>query len=176
MTLDLPVLLLLLSGAAVLQDLLPGWPLKLPWLAAVALYYVLCRPGTMAAVAAVWAGVLQDALGGLPVGGSALLLLAVAGVVLPLRRFLLNESALTAAAAGAALGLLMTLWQYVWLRAGAATAFGPRPVLLAALGQALAAAPVTAAVYLAARSLDRLAGNLPPRKEVHGLGWHTHGS
>ena len=90
MKLDLPVMIAALLVAAALQDTLPGIPCpasqataaKVQLLPAVALYYILDRPWQMALCAALWAGLLTDALGFLPAGTTTLPLLisAILGV------------------------------------------------------------------------------------------------
>lgn len=170
MKLDLPVLLLLLLPAAAIQTLLPPLPLpvplKLPLLPAVALYYALEREWAIALVAALWAGILTDALGGVPGGTSSLLLLFLACGLLPARKVLPEDSAFPAAAAGAATALVLGLAQYVSMlrRWETPPAFFASLASLAAL--MVLSAAVAVAVFPFARRLDLLAGNVEPRNEV----------
>ena len=170
MKLDLPVLILLLLLAAALQTLLPPLllpvPLKIPLLPAVALYYALEREWAVALVAALWAGILTDALGGVPGGTSSIVLFLVACGLLPARKVLPEDSAFPAAAAGAATALVLGLAQYVSLLRRWET---PPPFLasLASLAAIALLSAATAIVVAAlARRIDLLAGNVKPRNEV----------
>ncbi|MDR2849713.1 MAG: hypothetical protein LBW77_04110, partial [Verrucomicrobiota bacterium] len=78
----LPVAVVTLLAAALLQDLVPAtprFPVKIAFLTAVALHAALTRPAWVALTVAVWAGGLTDALGGLPPLCTTSLLLLAAG-------------------------------------------------------------------------------------------------
>ncbi|MGI6497135.1 MAG: hypothetical protein ACOX5G_13875 [Kiritimatiellia bacterium] len=171
MKLDLPVLLLLLSLAACLEEFLPGLPLPAPWLAGVSIYYSLRRTFPMSGVVAVVAGVLHDSLGGVPLPATSLSLLALAVSASGLRTVLARDSVRLAAIAGAGSGLLLPLVQRLFL---GATMVSPRGFawLAAALSGSAASGAIAAALFfLLGRRLDTLAGNIQPRKEIDGREW-----
>ncbi len=170
MRLDFPVMLATLLVAAAAQTLLPSFhggelALKLPILPAVALYYVLERQWPLGVMAALWAGILTDALGGVPPGTSSFGLLAVALAIFAARKYL-PETLWIVPALGAAVATLLVLLQYALLRArygfNAPFHLLLRPLAVVAPLSAL----VTAAVVAAARRIDLMAGNTEPRKEV----------
>ncbi len=164
--LDLPVLLMLLLGAAALQMLLAPLPLQVPLLVAVAAYYALGHTLAQSLVVALWAGLLHDAQGGLPPLTSALTL---AGLVLLLSiwREALPESNVWLNGILSALGaLLLALVQIVVVARGG----GGWPLTWQMLWWLLALLPAGMAAgalaWSAAWRLELLAGNIAPRKEV----------
>ncbi len=171
MKLDFPVMLALLLVSAALQTLLPSLhggelALKVPLLPSVALYYILERQRPLGLCAAVWAGILTDALGGVPPATSSFGLLAVALAIFAVRKYLPEARAFVPAALGAATAAFLLFLQYALLRArsGFAAPFYLlfRPLLVITPLAALA----TAALVAAARRIDLMAGNTEPRKEV----------
>ncbi len=170
MKLDFPVMLATLLVAAAAQTLLPplhggALALKLPLLPAVALYYVLERQWPLGVLASLWAGILTDALGGVPPGTSSFGLLAVALAVFASRKYL-PEAFWLVPALGAAATAFLILLQYVFLRARCGFD-APVHLLLRPLAViAPLAALATAAMVAAARRIDLMAGNTEPRKEV----------
>lgn len=172
MKLDLPVMLMMLVGAAGLQTLAPAMPgafLKPPLLPAVALYYILNRQPVLALTAAFWAGILCDALGGVPAGTSALFLFAAALLLLAMRRVLPGEQWPTSVALGGVLALLLAVVQWLALR----SQFASRPSwALLALNLALCGAAGAAAgggIRALGRFFDFRAGNVKRREEIaHG--------
>lgn len=169
MSLDVPVMLMLLGAAAAMQTLLPPLPaggFKLPLLAAVACYYAVSRPIMMALVAAVWAGILTDALGGLPPGTSAWALLVLVLVIVGVRQMAPEASWGLAAAAGAVSAPLLAITQRLMLaRRGLIPALD-LPLFIA-IGLLIPAGALAAGcVWRTGRLLDLWAGNIAPRKEV----------
>ena len=171
MKLDFPVMLALLLLAAATQTLLPSFhggelALKMPLLPSVAVYYVLERQRPLGIFAAIWAGILTDALGGVPPGTSSFGLLAAALLFFALRKFLPEASWLVPAAAGAAVAAYLVLLQYTALRVrhdfDAPFYLLLRPLLIIV---PLAAA-VTPVIVAAARRIDLMSGNTEPKKEV----------
>ena len=171
MKLDLPMLLVYLLGAAGLQSLLPPVPcepiaLKLPFLPCVALYYALDRPWPMAVVAALWAGVLTDALGGLPPGTTSISLTVLSAAILAIRHLLPEGSLLPAALLGFLETVCLLFTQALVVRVSFETpppflaSVKPIP-LIALLGMILA--PLFVAI---ARKLDLITGNVEPQKEI----------
>lgn len=170
MKLNLPVMAMLLGGAAALQVLLPPLPgtlLKAQLIVAVVIYYALSREASLGLLAAAWAGLLLDALGGLPAGLSTVTLLLLAGGLLA-GRAVLGESWLTAAAIGMVVTALLLFVQWLTLRS---RCIAPPPAGAAAAGIGLATlaggllAPLGRAV---GSVMDRWAGNISVRQEVGG--------
>lgn len=90
MKLDLPVMAASLVALAAAQESLPALfgasgGMKVQLLPAVAFYYSHARQWQLAIFSAAWAGVLTDALGGLPHGTTSISLTALALVALVLR-------------------------------------------------------------------------------------------
>ncbi|MDD5706523.1 MAG: hypothetical protein PHR35_11400 [Kiritimatiellae bacterium] len=169
MKLDLPVMLMALSVAAALQALLPAmpWtPLKVPLLTAVALYYALRRQPARALTAALWAGILTDALGGVPPGVSALFLAAVALALLSARRVLPGEAWTTAALAGAAVAPLLAMAQYLALRRHWESQPETWPLISSWLLLAPAGALAAVAAMPLCKRLDVWAGNVQLKDEI----------
>ena len=171
MKLDFPVMLAMLLLAAAIQTLLPSFhggelALKAPLLPSVAIYYVLERQRPLGLFAALWAGILTDALGGVPPGTSSFGLLAAALFFFAIRKFLPEASWLVPAAAGAIVAAYLALLQYVVLRArcefNAPFYLLFRPLLIIVPVAAIA----TMLVVAIARRIDLMAGNTEPRKEV----------
>jgi len=169
---NIPVFGVSLLAAAVAQDLapvLPVLPVKPVFLTAVALYAMLTRPVWVALPITVWAGVLTDALGGLPLLCTAAFLLLAYGAVRLMQRVFLEASwlhgmLLTAVAASAQMA-----WTIVW--SGAV-----RPVFelstLTIFGYALPSGMLAGlAVFVFCGFADRLAGVVKPTKEEHGILW-----
>ena len=82
--------LLCLLAAALLQDFLPStpaWPVKFPFLTAVAVWMTVRLPPAEALVCVLWAGLWTDALGGLPLLCTSGFLFCLYGVARFLLRF-----------------------------------------------------------------------------------------
>jgi rod shape-determining protein MreD len=150
---------LAIALAAVLLDVLPFLGLG-PWgitpfsTLCVVYFWSLYRPDLFGAVAAFSTGIVYDALAGLPLGLTALILLLVRQLVVVQQRFFLARSfpvvwccfLLLAPAVEIARWLLVSLW---WGRL-----FAPAPVLLSLL--------LTVALYpLASLVLTRIHNGIP---------------
>lgn len=90
MKLDLPVMAAALAAAAAIQEFLPAIPAgsphcKLQILPCVAFYYIYSRQWQQALCAAMWAGVLMDAMGPAPSRLAAPAMLCYALVAVALR-------------------------------------------------------------------------------------------
>jgi hypothetical protein len=175
MSLDVVVMFLVLVPAAVLQDTvtpLPWVSATCPWLIGLPVYYGLCRTPLLTAVAAVWSGVVLDALSGLPLGVSALLFLGLGFLCWRLRRVVIAESSFTAGAFGGAGAVVMTLLHGAILSVhydvGGFLGIVAKALICGGLGWAGAAA-----VFVALRTLDRFAANVKTREDVDEYGWRT---
>ncbi len=168
MTLDLPVMLMLLGSAAALQTVLPPIPgslLKFPLLAAVAFYYASNRQVWVALVVAVWAGILTDGLGGVPPGTSAIVLALIALVLAGLRN-VVPEASWTSAAVLGAVGMpVLALAQVLTLRRQGDLPFA-WPLCASLLLLIPVGAVLAGCLWSVGRQLDLWAGNIEPRKEI----------
>lgn len=112
MKLDYPIMVAALGVAAAVQEVLPAIPvgepaLKAQFVPAVALYYLRHRQWPLSLTAAMWAGVLLDALGSLPFGTSSFALLFIGIVTIIFRRHVVNSSPVSALVPGMALSLAL---------------------------------------------------------------------
>ncbi len=170
MKLDFPVMLAWLLLAAATQTLLPpphggALALKLPILPSVALYYILERQRPLGIFAALWAGILTDALGGVPPGTTSFGLLAAALALFAARK-VLPETPWLVPALGAAIATMLVLLQYAVLRARCGFDAPFHLLFMPLLAIAPLSAAVSAAIAAAARRIDLMAGNTERRKEV----------
>ena len=169
MRLDLPVMLLLLLAAAAAQTLAPplapGY-LKAPVLPGVVVYYALCRPPFHALNAALWAGILTDALGGVPQGTSAFFLLFAALLLLALRRVLPEDSAGAAAVLGGILAPALGCTQYLMLRSQWESRPGLGVLTTGLLLLVPAGALVAGLLFRLARTLDVWSGNVKRKEDL----------
>jgi len=169
---NLPVMGFTIILAAFVQDMLPvtEWlPVKIGFLTAVALFYVLSRPFMKALTAVVWAGILTDALGGLPLFCTVSFLLFMFAVVHFLRSMIYGVNILTGMVLCAGFSCVQMMWTRVW--AGAAGA-GDFWYGFALLGYSIIAGAIAGAIGFAVCLLvDSFSGCIKPVKEKNGLSW-----
>jgi len=153
--------------AAALQDMIPATrlvPVKWPFLPAVALYYALAGPVVVALTVAVWAGMLTDALGGLPMGGTCVLLVLTGLGARQLRGPLGGlGGGFRGAVLGAAGASLQQVWVWLWV-GGSAGVSGAEMLRLA--GVSVGAGAVLGGVVFGV--LGALAGGLRPPARNEG--------
>jgi rod shape-determining protein MreD len=169
MTLDLPVMLMLLGSAAALQTALPPIPgslLKFPLLAAVAFYYASNRPIWVTLVVALWAGILTDGLGGVPPGTSAIVLALIALVLAGLRNVVPEASWSSAAVLGAVGMPVLALAQVLTLRRQGSDLPFAWPLYASLLLLIPVGSVLAGCLWSVGRQLDLWAGNTEPRKEI----------
>ena len=143
-------------GAAAAQDLVPATrlvPVKWPFLTAVALYYALTKPVLAAAAAGVWAGMLTDALGGLPQGGTCLLLALLYVAARLVRKVFGEEAAVQGVALMGVAGAVQQVWMRAWAGGSGVAALSLEMAVLAAAGAAAGLA-AGGLVFLAMGLLD----------------------
>lgn len=172
MKLDFPVILAFLLLAAAIQCVMPAvtpgeLSLKLQLLPAVAVYYMLVREWPVALTAALWAGVLTDALGLTTPGLSSFTLFFIALAMLAFRRVLPESVWFIPAICGAVVEFVLSLVQYVDVcKTGISPSFsqylGGQAVLIPL------SAAVTALFYIFAEKVELAAGNTEKRKEIAG--------
>ena len=152
---------MLLLAAAVLQPVLPlvlgsHWMLP-PLLIAVVVYYALLDSRGWAMTAALLAGILLDALGRAPLGGSAFILLCGAGGIHSVRAQVYRNSWLTQALLGGGLSMIYALLSglLLWVTGNLSL---PARILGRVPLQGLAGLLVTPPVCVLARCLDQALG------------------
>ncbi|MBP5509586.1 MAG: hypothetical protein J6Z49_01560 [Kiritimatiellae bacterium] len=162
--------LVCLLAAALLQDILPvtsSWPVKFPFLTAVAVWMAVKRSAEESLVCALWAGLLTDALGGLPLLCTSCFLFCLYGIV----RFLLRLDPAPAfwrvvLFCGAA-APFQVLWIQFWMGGEWPLSFVQ---ILARCALALPAGLVAGTVGMAlVAGLDHLSGRRQASETGHGI-------
>ena len=163
------LMLLTIAFGALLQQLLPGWPLcggiKPPVVAAIALYYALRSDKKEMWLAVLFAAVLQD---GLDLGsfGPALLAFPAVGLLAyRIRNEIFADGLVSQLILGALLGLFTALVTLLVYSVTGQRDISPLPALVrlvSSIGLGMATLP------LVSRSIKRIETALPKRK---GYGW-----
>jgi len=169
---NLPVMGVTILLAAVLQDMIPVslWlPVKIGFLTSVALFYMLTRPFLKALLALVWAGVLTDALGGLPALCTVSFLLCAYGAVNSLRSVIYSTGIFTGMVLCAGLSCMQMIWMRIWIGASGTVGIW---YSFSLLGYSIVAGAIAGVVGFAICMLiDNLSGCIKPAKEKNGLSW-----
>lgn len=160
------VMVVSLCVCAMVQAVLPPWmamgQAKAPLLLAGVVYYALTRGAVQTTEAAVFAGLLQDSLGPIPLGYSVLAFAGVGLVVNQFRERMFADQVLTHVMIGVASSALVSLVLYVLLVSGGERSGVPFSFVLSkALGMALLGVAVFPGVFGAIRGLDVRLGVLP---------------
>lgn len=169
---SLPVIGLAVLLAALFQDIIPvmPWlPVKIGFLTAVALYYMISRPFVKALTALLWAGLLTDALGGLPLFCTTGFLLLAYALVHFLRGMIYGANLLTGMILCAGLSFVQMIWTRIWADSAAAGDLRYGFVLLGYSIVAGAIAGVTG--FAVCLLIDNFSGCIKPAKEKNGLSW-----
>ena len=157
-------LLVVLICGGVLQAVLPTWALfgraPAPVLTALVIYYALTRSRTAVLWIAVLAGVVQDALGLIPLGYSSFCLCLVALLFHRYRDEVFVWAGVTHMVFGGIAALGVTLAQALLLGFGAEVAVSAGDVARKALGAAVLGIATTPLVYVAVEKLDLMLGNV----------------
>ncbi len=154
--------------AAVLQALLPN-PLWLgragtPVLLGVVLYYALAHDRALMLGAAIAAGVLQDALGLIPLGYSSICFCGAALSVHHFHEAVFGRQWITHSFFGMLSAGAVTLVLSLMLRSGEGLPIGLGFVLWKTFGAMALGAVCTPLVYRAVEGLDRMLGNVEERE------------
>jgi len=169
---NLPVMMLTTLTAAILQDMISisAWlPVKIGFLTAVALFYMITRPFSKALLPVLWAGILTDVLGGLPVFCTVIFLLSVYGAVHALRSVIYSANIFTGIMLCAGFSCVQMIWTRIWAGASGSTGI---LYSFALLGYSILAGAIAGGVGFAICLLtDRLSGCINPTKEKNGLSW-----
>lgn len=168
----LPVLAVTLFAAALLQDLIPvtpSFPVKLVFLTAVALHAALTKPLPVALTAAVWAGGLTDALGGLPLLCTAGFLLVIYVLVRLMHRVFLEATVFQGMLLVAAAAVFQMVWTRLWVGTGQPFfTWHTLKLLVYAVPAGMAAG---VAGFAICGLTDRVSGIVKPVKEGNGILW-----
>lgn len=130
------VMFVAVTVASVLQELVPPvslFSIKVPWLLAVCVYYSVRREWTWAIVAAVWCGVMQDGLGGIPYGVSLFAFCAIACFCVFFVKKQMPDNTITCVIVSVGGGIVVETLQYVMLLVSGQYAALPSAYLLARL-------------------------------------------
>jgi rod shape-determining protein MreD len=164
----LTMLFTLVCGA-VLQAVLPTWRwfghANVPILLGIVLYYAVTHPRGMLLGAAVIGGLLQDALGMIPLGYSSFCFCVVALSAARFKDIVFEHEVITHMLFGALAAGLSTLLLYLLL-IGAGVVVGARPGwgALKVIGSVILGGVVSPFVFEAMGALDRMLGNVEARE------------
>ena len=156
------MILLLVTGATV-QTLLPAYAIlgqvKIPVMLAFVIYYALNQNRSTMLIAALLAGVLQDALSLSPLGYSSTIFIFVGWIISCYRGLVTADSFMTPIVFGAISGITATLMQALLLAHSEIINFQPLWILLRMLGSGFLGALITPVVFMLAKALDRAVGS-----------------
>ena len=142
---------------------------KFPFLMAVVLYYALNRETYVMLVAALCAGLLQDALSYMPLGYSVCCFSVVGWIAGRFRKLVLTESLVTPVFFGGAGGTVVVLVIYVLLARDGAVSYPPGAVAVKVIGAGILGMISTPVLFLVARKLDLIVGNVDVRESMYGI-------
>ena len=158
--------------AAVLQDMISIsvlMPVKIGFLSSVAIFYMITRPFSKALPALIWAGMLTDALGGLPAFCTVGFLFCAYGAVHALRNTIYGVNIFTGMILCAGLSCMQMIWTRIWAGASGSTGIW---YSFALLGYSILAGVIAGGTGFAICLLiDALSGCAKPMKEKNGLSW-----
>ena len=154
--------LLMLTGAAVVQTLMPPWWLmgqaKVPVLLALCLYYALRDSRRLAIQAAVLAGLVQDAMSMIPLGYSSLAFAVVCLLAIRFRDLIFIQEGLTHVLLGAVGAALVTVLLSVFLIQSGVVLISAGWLFLKISGSLLLGAVTVPLAFMAFSSLDNRLG------------------
>jgi rod shape-determining protein MreD len=161
------ILAVLLVGAGLIQDFIPGvlvlGQVKAPILLSLVLYYALAHSRTTLLWAAILGGILQDSLSLVPIGYSALTFCLVGLWLRRFREVLFTQSLATAILVGGVGHLLVLGLIQILLRLGEDWGGGSwGSALMRLLGALIMGMVTTPVVWWLARAMDERVGNLSP--------------
>ena len=169
---NLPVMMVTILTAAILQDMISisaALPVKIGFLTATALFYMISRPFSQALLPVLWAGILTDVLGGLPVFCTVTFLLCAYGVVHALRSLIYTANIFTGIILCAGFACVQMIWTRIWAGSSGSMGFW---YSFALVGYAIVAGAIAGGVGFAICLLaDRLSGCINPAKEKNDLSW-----
>lgn len=171
------VMFVAVTLASVLQELVPPVPpfsVKAPWLLAVCVYYAVRREWVWSVTAAVWCGMMQDGLGGIPYGISLVVFCLIACLCVFFVKKQMPDNTVTCMIVSVAGGIIVESCQYVMLLMSGAYVALPTVYLLGRLLIFIVLClPVAAVVAGIVRLLDVVSGNVGFENENKTFGWNA---
>ncbi len=169
---NLPVVLFTLFVSALLQDMISPtamFPVKFGFLTAVACYHAMTKPVAVGLATLVWAGVLIELLGGLPLFSTISFFLLLYGLLRLMQRFFLTATLFQGTFLVAGVSVVQTLWTYAWLGSSGPSSW--QDIFVAAGFSAPAGLVAGFVGFTICGLTDRLSGNVMPAKANHGILW-----
>lgn len=155
---------------AILQVQFPSYAAfgaaKVPFLFSVVIYYSLSHETETMLVSAFCAGFIQDSLSVVPLGYSALIFCVLGWVLARFRRLVISESIITPVFFGAVANMLFTIVMYIWLACDGLVSFGAGRTFMRIIGSGFLGALSAPVVFMLARSLDQLVGNIELKEDI----------
>ncbi len=170
---NIVVMILLIGGCVIAQGTLPQLAIfgysPVPAVQALVLYYALVRKPWMLLVVALGGGILVDALSvGVQIGVSTFCF-AIAGVLATqFRHLVFSDSIVTAAVFGAIAAMVINVVIYIMLLNEGLTQISIAAAGLKMVGVGVLAGVISPLVFLIARALDRMVGNIEYQEEFDG--------
>lgn len=159
---NLVVMAVLITGAALLQAVLPGVPwlghAKVPALGAVVVYYALARERSDWIWASVMAGLVQDGMGFMPFGYSPFGFCITALMVSRFKELVFVHEKITHMMFGFLMGAVSTVILFILLSSTNLIAMSVPHALHKALGSAALGAVATPFIFHACARLDACMG------------------
>lgn len=161
-------MLFALICAAVLQAVIPTWhwlgQANAPVLLGVVLYYSLSQSRFMMFQSAILAGLLQDALGLIPLGYSSFCFVLAGVFVAKFKDIVFVHESITHMLFGGLAAGFVTLVLYGLLAQGDLILLRPAWAVLKTIGSVILGAIVVPLEFELLESLDRMLGNVEPRE------------
>lgn len=159
-------------AAAVLQAQLPGFTTlgqaKFPLLMAVVIYYSLNHEFAVMLTTAFFAGLINDALGNIPLGYSSVCFCLIGLIISRFQRLVVTESPLTTMFFGGVAGFVSSAFLYMFLSSGGYVSWPAGRLTVRFLGSGLLGMVCAPLVLVVVLNIDQLVGNVRIRKEVSG--------
>lgn len=157
-----------LIAGAVLQAVFPTWrwlgEANVPVLMGVVLYYTLAHQGRLMLPAAILAGLLQDALGMIPLGYSSFCFVVAALIISKFKDLVFVHELVTHMSFGALASGAITLALYALLAHDGAVSLRPAWAALKTVGSMVLGAVVIPLEFELLEALDRMLGNVELRE------------
>jgi len=171
------VMFVAVTLASVLQELVPPvspFSVKAPWLLAVCVYYAVRREWMWSVAGAVWCGVMQDGLGGIPYGVSLFVFCLIVCVCVFFVRKQMPDNTVTCMIVSVAGGVIVETSQYVMLLVSGEYVALPSIYLLGRVMVFVALClPVAGVVAGVVRLMDVVSGNAGFENENETFGWNA---
>lgn len=167
------VMIIMLLCAALMQTAVPGAAVcgqaRMPLLLGVVLYYALQRETAVMFVAALGAGLLQDALSPIPMGYSAFCYCMAGWLASRFRRVVLTEAAVTQGFFGAVASAGMTAALFLLMARKGMMGHPLHRLMARILCSGVLGLLSVPLLFLVIGRLDRVVGNVEDREPPHDL-------